>query len=40
MCIGDLYGYTFITGIESPDNMIESEYSNALGSLFRCTAAK
>jgi len=40
VCIGDLYGYTFITGIESPDNMIESEYSNAFGSPFRCTEAK
>lgn len=35
VCVGDLYGYTFITGIESPDNMIESEYSNAPGSPFK-----
>ena len=34
--IGNLYGYTLITGIESPDHMIESEYTNALGSPFKC----
>lgn len=34
--IGNLHGYTFITGIENPDHMIESEYSNALGSPFKC----
>jgi hypothetical protein len=34
--IGNLYGYTFITGIEDPKRMIESEYSNALGSPFKC----
>jgi hypothetical protein len=35
VCIGNLYGYTFITGVESPGKMIESEYSNALGSPFK-----
>jgi hypothetical protein len=35
VCIGNLYGYTFITGIESSDRMIESEHSNAVGSPFR-----
>lgn len=34
--IGNLHGYTFITGIENPDHMIESEYSTALGSPFKC----
>ena len=34
--IGDLHGYTYITGIENPDKMIESEHSNAIGSPFKC----
>ncbi len=34
--IGNLYGYTFITGLEDPERMIESEHSNALGSLYKC----
>jgi hypothetical protein len=34
--IENLHGYTFITGIESPNHMIESEYTNALGSPFKC----
>lgn len=34
--IGNLHGYTFITGVEDPNHMIESEYSNALGSPFKC----
>lgn len=34
--IGHLHGYTFITGVEDSDRMIESEYSNALGSPFKC----
>jgi len=34
--IGNLYGYTFITGVERPNSMIESEHSNALGSPFKC----
>ena len=33
--IGNLYGYTFISGIENPDQMIESEYTNAMGSPFK-----
>lgn len=32
--IGNLYGYSFITGIEDSNKMVESEYSNALGSPF------
>lgn len=35
--IGNLFGYTFVTGTESPDHMIESEYTNNLGSPFKCT---
>lgn len=34
--IGNLYGYTFITGLENPNHMIESEHSDALGSPFKC----
>jgi hypothetical protein len=34
--IGNLHGYTFITGVEAPNSMVESEYSNALGSPFKC----
>ncbi len=34
--ISNLHGYTYITGIENPENMIESEYINALGSPFKC----
>jgi hypothetical protein len=34
--IGDLHGYTHITGIESPNQTIPSEYSDALGSPFKC----
>lgn len=34
--IGNLYGYTYITGVEAPNNMIEAEYSEAIGSPFKC----
>lgn len=34
--IGNLHGYTYITGLESPHLMIPSEHSEALGSLFKC----
>lgn len=34
--IGNLQGHTFITGIENPDHMIESGYTNALESSFKC----
>lgn len=34
--MGNLYGYTYITGIEAPDWMIEAEHSEALGLPFKC----
>lgn len=33
--ISNLYGYTFITGLENPERMIESERSNSLGSPYK-----
>ena len=33
--IGNLYGYSYLTGIESPNSMIECEHSDSLGSPFK-----